>query len=126
MSDHYPLPAYACYVWTVGDRLHVQLPATIEGGPGHTVSFSSGPEGYLALNSILRERERACRAETIGTKSCPTQADSARLEAMARQILNSAPKAPRGVSNTVEIRRIAPKAKRPAPEVLTLADLGLS
>lgn len=98
MSDLYPLPKFAAYIWLVGDRLMLGLPPSEAAERGHTVviplsrmettrpigewehehgtvdlSRYAATVGFTTLLDVLRERERAGRVAPIGARSEPTQ-----------------------------------------------------
>ena len=65
----YPIPAYAVYVWLVGDKLHVTFPPTL-GTKSHTVIFPANEKGMELFLSTMRERKPG--QFTIGTRAEPT------------------------------------------------------
>lgn len=74
MSDHYPLPPHAAYIWAVGDQLFIGFPPTV-GEKGHTVTVKADVNGLTWALTLLRERERQGRdALRIGRRTTePTQ-----------------------------------------------------
>lgn len=108
MSD-YPAPSYAASIWTVGDTIHMTLPPVYGQEKGHSVVFPNSPAGWLAINSILRDRERQERRRAIGTRAAPVQYDIDKMvQAMGKPITQ------------------VPSARKvQAPPDLSLEDLGL-
>lgn len=81
MSQPYPIPACAAYIWTAGDKLFLGLPG--EAGQGHTViipldkmvpdvGMTGLPKpyhrGFKVLIETLRHREIAPQRPMIGEK----------------------------------------------------------
>jgi hypothetical protein len=90
MSAKYPVPLHACRVWTEGHQLFLDF-------NGHAVQISldkcsieCGPSnsplarqlGWSTLLTILRDRERAGVAPSIGQHGAPVQHN---VEAMVKE-----------------------------------------
>jgi hypothetical protein len=82
MSEHYPLPAGAAYIWTKGDTLVLSFPPVAGATKGHSVALYADEHGLKIALSILRERETA-KSLRVGTRAAPVQYD---LDAIGRHI----------------------------------------
>lgn len=72
MSESYPLPSYAAYVWAQGDQLVIQFPPLAQGDQSSTINFHMTERGIAALLRIMQERGRASDLR-IGTSATPTR-----------------------------------------------------
>src|SRR6185503_16111600 len=60
MSEHYPLPKHAAYIWVIGDQLFLGFPSSI-GEKGHSVHCKADAIGLAWAIELLKERERQGR-----------------------------------------------------------------
>lgn len=74
MSEPYPLPRHACYLWAVGDRIMLGFPPVTGSDKGHSVSLPNTTQGLSQALEILHERSTiAFDRQTIGHRASPTQ-----------------------------------------------------
>ena len=71
MSDSYPLPSYAAYVWLKGDQLCLSLPSPEQGARAHQVQVPLNEAGLKCLVEILKGRER--EQTWLSLKGAPTK-----------------------------------------------------
>jgi hypothetical protein len=109
MSEIYPIPKFAAYIWLTGDSLAIGLPPGDEAERGHTVliplaklsalrpigdwehdhgtvdlSRYAATVGFTTLIDLLRERERVGRVSPrLGERSEPTQYN---IDALLRHV----------------------------------------
>jgi len=74
MSDEYPLPAHAAYIWLRGDQIFLGLPPLPGNRHGHTVHFTADERGIQIMLDILRARSFT-QTSGIGTRGAPVQYD---------------------------------------------------
>lgn len=70
MSEHYPLPATAAYIWLVGDKIMVGFPPLPGNEKGHSIALPASPGAFSVLLDILRQRNTDAR---MATRGAPTQ-----------------------------------------------------
>lgn len=107
MSEPYPLPSHACYIWAVGDQLHLSFPPLPGNEKSHSVILPNTPAGLQALGMVLRDRSRQAKP-TIATKGTPTYLD---MEKIVREMTRRVPSG---------------KTKKDATADLSIADLDIS
>jgi hypothetical protein len=94
MSEAYPLPAHAAYIWVAGADLFLGLPPVPGGTKGHQVRLPATDRGLAVALDILRERARApgvphrYGGHVIGTKGAPVQYD---IEEVLRRLGKPSP-----------------------------------
>jgi hypothetical protein len=71
MSDHYPLPNYAAYIWTAGDKIWVGFPSPSPDARGHSVPFPNTEQGLAAIVKIMQARERDPLSRRISAAGAP-------------------------------------------------------
>lgn len=116
------IPAYAAAIWTEGDLIKMSLPPSFHEEWGHTITFPNTEDAWLALNGILRERERAEReSRVIGTRAAPVQYDA---DAILKKLVAERKAAEAAIAEG-KVTVIPSVRKSKADETLTLEDLGL-
>lgn len=113
MTEHYPLPAHAAYVWLKGDTLMLSFPPTAGHDRGHTVALYADAHGMKVALSILKARRDESQL-TVGTTAAPTQYQCD-ASAISKHIAAH------------EVREVTGKAKTPKKSVSDqlLEELGL-
>jgi len=89
MSKKYPRPLHACTIWTEGHTLFLDFEGHAVQIPLDKCSIECGPSGnplarqlgWNTLLTVLRDRERAAVAPSIGHRGAPVQYD---IEAMVK------------------------------------------
>ena len=87
MSNKYPVPPHAAKVWTEGHQLFLELDGHAVQIPLDKCSIECGPSGnplakqlgWNTLLTVLRDRERAAVAPSIGRAGAPVQYDVERM-----------------------------------------------
>lgn len=59
MSEPYPLPRHAAYIWIADDTLTLAFPPITGSDKGHSVSLPANPAGLSRALAILRDRASA-------------------------------------------------------------------
>ncbi len=72
MSEPYPLPKHAAYIWSVGDHLMLAFPPITGSDKGHSVSLPATPAGLSRALAILRDRASALDLR-LNQRGTPTQ-----------------------------------------------------
>ncbi len=72
MSEPYPLPRHAAYIWSVGDQLMLAFPPTTGSEKGHSVSLPATPAGLSRALAILHDRASALDLR-LNQRGTPTQ-----------------------------------------------------
>lgn len=107
MSDHYPLPKHAAYIWIVGDQIHLGFPPTV-GTKGHSVQLPATPLGLGAALDLLKARQKARLDELrIGYKEEPTQYQlDAIIQAMKKGVEYGKPSGPKRDGSDVSLEEL--------------------
>ncbi len=72
MSEPYPLPKHAAYIWAVGDQIMLAFPAATGSDKGHTVSLPASAAGLSRALAILHDRASALDLR-LNQRGTPTQ-----------------------------------------------------
>lgn len=72
MSEPYPLPKHAAYIWSAGDQIFLAFPPTVGGDKGHSVSLPASAAGLSRALAILRDRASALDLR-LNQRGTPTQ-----------------------------------------------------